>query len=120
MRGQHHLPSAFEDLDFLPHGPRLPIGVRRGSGGEDSLAGCGDVEVEGAKGPGPATEAQVEGESAGDHADVRTGGRCAGEGSTADGNKQPVHAPRLLGDDEHAYEHAIEPRCSVPRSGRVR
>jgi len=90
VRGQHHLPSAFEDLDFRPHGPRLPIGVRRGSGGEDSLAGCGDVELEGAKGPGPATEAQVEGESASDHADVRTGGRCAGEGSTA-GN-QTVHA----------------------------
>jgi len=51
VRGQHHLSSAFEDLDFLPHGPRLPIGVRRGSGGgEDGLAGCGDVEVEGPRG----------------------------------------------------------------------
>jgi hypothetical protein len=93
--GQHHLPSAFEDLDFRPHGPRLPIGVRRGCDGENSLAGCSNVDVEGAKGPGPATEAQVEGESAGDHPDVRTGGRCAGEGSTADGNQQPVHARRF-------------------------
>jgi hypothetical protein len=92
VRGQHRLPSSFEDLDLLPHGPRLPIGVRRGSGGEDSLAGCGDVDMEGAKRPGSATEAQVECESAGDHADVRTGDRCAGEGSTAGDNQQPVHA----------------------------
>jgi hypothetical protein len=74
-----HLTSAFEDLDFLPHGPRLSICIRRGCGGEDSLAGCGNVEVEGAEGPGPATDAQVEGEPAGDHADVCTGGRYAGE-----------------------------------------
>jgi hypothetical protein len=64
VRGQHHLTSAFEDLDFLPHGPRLSIGVRRGCGGVDGLAGCGNVEVEGAEGPGPAADAQVEGESA--------------------------------------------------------
>jgi hypothetical protein len=50
VRGKDHLTSAFEDLDLLLHGQGLPIGVRRGSGGEDSLAGCGDVEVEGAEG----------------------------------------------------------------------
>ena len=114
MRGQHHLTSTFEDLDFLPQRPRLPIGVRRGCGGEDSLAGCGNVEVEGAKGPGPATKAQVEGESASDHADVRTGGRCASDGSAAGGNQQPVHARGFLGDDEHA----IAALFSTP-SGRV-
>jgi hypothetical protein len=92
VRGEHHLTSAFEDLDLLTHGPRLSIGVRSGSGGEDSLAGCSNVEVEGAEGPGPAADAQVEGESAGDHADVRTGSRCASEGSAAGGNQQPVHA----------------------------
>ncbi len=77
VRRQHHLPTTFEDLDFLPHGPRLPIGVRRGSGGEDSVAGRGDVDVEGAKRPGSTTEAQVERESAGEHADLCTDGRCA-------------------------------------------
>src|SRR5215213_8422743 len=50
VRGEHHLTSAFEDLDFLTHGPRLSIGVRSGSGGEDSLAGCSNVEVEGGRG----------------------------------------------------------------------
>jgi len=111
VRGQHHLTSAFEDLDFLPHGPRLSIGVRRGCGGVDGLAGCGNVEVEGAEGPGPAADAQVEGESAGEHADVCTGSRCSSEGSAA-GGKQPAtgSCPRLLGDAEHAYEHAIEHR----------
>jgi hypothetical protein len=53
----HHLTSAFEDLDFLLHGPWLSVGVRRGCGGVDGLAGCGNVEVEWAEGPGPAANA---------------------------------------------------------------
>jgi hypothetical protein len=62
VRGQHHLTSAFEDLDLLPHDPRLPIGIRRGSGGEDTPARCSNVDLEGAKRPGSAADAQVEGE----------------------------------------------------------
>jgi hypothetical protein len=120
VRGQHHLSSAFEDLDFLPHGPRLPIGVRRGSGGgEDGLAGCGDVEVEGAKRPGPAANAQVEGESAGDHADVRTAGHCAGEGSTARGNQQPVHSRGFSATMSTPMSMPSSPAGTVPRSGRM-
>jgi hypothetical protein len=57
VRGQHHLTSAFEDLDFLPHRPRLSICVRRSCGGVDGLAGCGNVEVEWAEGPDPAANA---------------------------------------------------------------
>ena len=120
MRGQNHLPSAFEDLDFLPQGPRLPIGVRRGSDGEDSLAGCGNFEVNGAKGPRPAADAQVEGEPASDHADVRAGGRCAGE-STAGGNKQPVHAPGFSATMSTPMSMPSSPAAQYPgRAGQVR
>ena len=120
MRGQNHLPSAFEDLDFLPQGPRLPIGVRRGSDGEDSLAGCGNFEVNGAKGPRPAADAQVEGEPASDHADVRAGGRCAGE-STAGGNKQPVHAPGFSATMSTPMSTPSSPAAQYPgRAGQVR
>jgi hypothetical protein len=88
------LTNAFEDLDLLPDWP-ASVDLRTGrGGGEDSVAGCGNVEVEGAKGPDPAAEAQVEGESAGDHADVRTGDLCAGEGSTAGGNTCPKTSRR--------------------------
>jgi hypothetical protein len=71
---------------FSPHGPRLPIGVRRGSDGVDRLAGCSNVEAAGAEGPGPAANTQIEGEPARDQADVRAGGRCAGKDSTTGGN----------------------------------
>ena len=83
MRGEHHLTNAFEDHDLLLHGPWLSVGVRRPRLRRRRRSrGCGNVEVEGAEGPRPATNAQVEGHPARDQANVRADGRCAGDGST--------------------------------------
>jgi hypothetical protein len=81
VRGEHHLTNAFEDLDLLLHGPWLSVGVGRGCGGVDGLAGAA-MSRSRAEGPGPATNAQVECHPARDQADVRADGRCAGDGST--------------------------------------